>query len=133
MDSGRSTRLLFALLLAVFSGFVATAILLVAQTTIGRHFWAWGEGRVRASQQAGDEIIKGLAAYHADKGKYPNEIDELVPKYLIAIPRPRAGDKKWRYRTTGDDAGFELSFAFDDGEYPICCYYSEDAKWHVDE
>lgn len=132
MDSGRSTRLLFALLLAVFSGFVAAAILLVTQTTIGRHFWAWSEGRVRASQLAGDQIIKGLAAYHADHGSYPSEIDGLVPKYLIAIPRPRAGDKKWRYRRTDDGAAFRLSFAFDDGEYPICWYDSAVAKWYED-
>lgn len=133
MSSARSTRLLFVLLLAVFSGFGAVSFLLVTQTAIGRYFWAWSEGRVRVSQQAGDEIIKGLAAYRADTGIYPDEIDELVPKYLMGIRRPRAGDKKWRYRRSDDGTEFRLSFAFDDGEYPICRYDSATAEWYVDQ
>ncbi len=119
--------------LLVCIAMVATAILLLTQTGIERYFGAWSDRRVEVSQQAGDEIITGLAAYFSDTGNYPESIEEILPKHLVTIHKPRAGDGKWRYRVSEDGKWFRLSFAFDDGGYPISWYDSKEAKWYVDE
>ena len=47
--------------------------------------------------RVGDEIIAALEKYHTDQGHYPEELSELVPKYLPAITPPKFGEKKWTY------------------------------------
>jgi hypothetical protein len=39
-------------------------------------------------QAIGDTIVEAMEAYRADSGSYPTELEELVPRYLPAIPVP---------------------------------------------
>lgn len=36
----------------------------------------------------GEAIVEAMEAYRADRGRYPAELDELVPRYLPSIPTP---------------------------------------------
>jgi hypothetical protein len=42
-----------------------------------------------------------LAAYQQDHGRYPEKLDELVPKYLVNIPNDFFSDKPLIYRPEG--------------------------------
>lgn len=48
----------------------------------------------------------GLAAYHAEKGEYPDALDKLSPKYLHAVPLDPFTDKPMQYKRT--DKGYLL-------------------------
>ena len=51
----------------------------------------------RADLAIGDQIISALEKYNTDQGHYPEELSELLPKYLPAITPPKFGEKKWTY------------------------------------
>jgi hypothetical protein len=53
-----------------------------------------------------DKLAFTLAAYRADKGSYPAELKDLVPRYAAAIPKDACGDCELHYRREGD--GFLL-------------------------
>jgi hypothetical protein len=52
----------------------------------------------------GDEVVAGLMAYKQDHGTYPATLEELVPQYLPAVPKPPLGQQKWEYELTPDNA-----------------------------
>ncbi len=52
------------------------------------------------------EVGYALAAYRAEKGKYPAKLDDLVPKYVEKVPEDCFSGQTVRYRTEGD--GFVL-------------------------
>jgi hypothetical protein len=51
----------------------------------------------RADLEIGDQIIAALEKYNTDQGHYPQELSELLPRYLPAITPPKFGEKKWTY------------------------------------
>jgi hypothetical protein len=55
-----------------------------------------------------------LAAYHADNGRYPAKLDELVPKYFERIPDDVFSGKPLIYRLEG--AGYLLYSVGQDGK-----------------
>jgi hypothetical protein len=40
----------------------------------------------QARRKAAQPVIDALAAYRAERGVYPDKLDELVPKYLAKLP-----------------------------------------------
>ena len=43
---------------------------------------------------------RAIEDFHADQGRYPRSLEELVPKYIRRIPRdPVTGDAEWRFTT----------------------------------
>ena len=75
-------------------------------------------------------LIQALDAYRNKNGAYPNDLQKLVPAYLVTLPRPA-----WRYdyfyRTDDDRSQFSLNFeergqARGDG---FCGYRSATAQW----
>lgn len=61
-----------------------------------------------AMQRALSIQALALAAYKADKGKYPQKLDELTPVYLKELPRDFFGGKEFIYKPSGDGANYLL-------------------------
>jgi hypothetical protein len=89
----------------------------------------WTTELQRESIQTGNVIVAALKKYHADHGKYPDVLTDLVPQYLSSIPSPTAGDRTWRYRSSGGK--FFLSFAMPSG-YPSGNYSLALDDWFED-
>jgi len=73
--------------------------------------WVWprklAESYDRASQQHCNGIIAAsLAAYFADHNRYPDKLDDLVPKYLAKVPGDLFSGKALIYQKT--DAGYHF-------------------------
>lgn len=49
-----------------------------------------------------------LAAYKADKGRYPQKLDELVPAYLKSLPKDLFSGKEFVYKPSADGADYVL-------------------------
>ena len=37
----------------------------------------------------GERVVKACEAFHADNGRYPKTLNELVPRYLPAVPHAK--------------------------------------------
>lgn len=73
----------------------------------------------------GAMIVAALNAFYANCGCYPNQLADLVPKYLPGIPKATWGEGRWTYTTSpgegphhqGDPGlTFELSVRKDFGD-----------------
>jgi hypothetical protein len=71
------------------------------------------------SQLALTQTVAALAAWHADRGpdapSYPERLDDLVPRYLAAVPVDPFSDKALIYERRGD--GYLLASVGDNGVY----------------
>jgi hypothetical protein len=80
----------------------------------------------------GNTIVDALEKYRADKGKYPEQLELLVPDYLSKIPKHRVSTKKWEYRGGGEN--FVLLFSPNaKSTYPNCSYVSQHGEWFTDQ
>ncbi len=61
-----------------------------------------------------DKLGFSLAAFHADNGRYPAKLNELVPKYADKIPDDYFTDKPLIYKPSGD--GYLLYSVGKDGK-----------------
>ena len=79
-----------------------------------------GSAQVAASMQrhARDvtalQVLEALEAYKKDNATYPDSLDQLVPKYLAAVPRPEIGlirdeDDRFTYSNYGDSYALEFA------------------------
>jgi hypothetical protein len=80
-----------------------------AGTRIGVILIASALGSFRKVQDAQDRIEQvrrnlrvafALAAYRADRGRYPAQLADLAPKYLAAVPDDHFAGKSLTYRPT---------------------------------
>jgi hypothetical protein len=56
--------------------------------------------RAETLQQNLQRMRKAIADFRAAEGRYPRELQELVPKYLPTVPiDPVTNDKSWRVTT----------------------------------
>jgi hypothetical protein len=71
------------------------------------------------TQRALTTTAAALAAWQADRGPdappYPERLDDLVPKYLAAVPVDPFTDKPFIYERRGD--GYLLASVGDNGAY----------------
>ncbi len=49
------------------------------------------------------DVAFALAAYRAETGRYPGQLETLVPMFLTEIPQDLYSDARLQYRTTGQD------------------------------
>lgn len=73
-----------------------------------------------------DPIIKALEQYRADKGAYPEAIEELSPEYLSEIPT-EVNDQPISYTKAGKS--FSVTFHYT-GPGMNTCTYTPENKWH---
>lgn len=87
---------------------VIPALIMPAMGSIGR--------MMQLSETVGDECVVacGLERFRLAEGRYPDRLEELVPKYLDAVPEDPHADAAMRYRKGGD--GFVLWTVGPDGE-----------------
>jgi hypothetical protein len=96
----------------------------------------WSPIRTRTSISIGNQLVTKLIEYRQLKGRYPNALSELCPRFFDVIPVPIAGSKKWIYRLTDD--GFILQFGVqggpkEDNLYPYALYDLSNGSWRFDE
>jgi uncharacterized membrane protein (GlpM family) len=88
------------------------------------------DGQLRASETAdfGDSIAVALASFHRDKGYYPDQLRELVPRYLNTIPSPRTRGTRGAqfYYTSREPDDYELGFRRQGLEY---CWREASGDW----
>lgn len=88
---------------------------------------------VEFAKARGQRVINALETYFADNGRYPANLDDLVPNHLKAMPHPLAGEPHWAYRASNEpnDQQFWLAFGIDD-MYPSESFNSADKQWYGD-
>ena len=81
------------------------------------------QGRERAR-----DLLIALEQYKASEGLYPADLETLVPRYLVEIPRPA-----WRYRYGYQRcmSGERYVLTFKEAKIPdgSCAYSSYSAQW----
>ncbi len=93
----------------------------------------WNERRQEAKAlKAGDTIIAALGRFHAEHGVYPQDLSELVPRYLESIPVTAWGHGDWHYRSAEDGAGFSLMVSDSPRVLRSYHYYSSEGRWWMD-
>jgi hypothetical protein len=109
------------------------ALLASSSTTIGACTSGAPPGSIDETKRRGNIVIQALVEYHADHSNFPNQIDELVPKYLDEIPRPDWGLRAWTYEPTG--TGFILGVNENehtgDGESLWLRYFGKNSGWQM--
>lgn len=92
-----------------------------------------GQDRIKESSRQGDIVVAALEKYHADNGRYPKNLDELVPKYLQEMPLPTWGLREWFYQLS--DSGYILrvneSQATGDGWHKYLRYFGPESGWQI--
>lgn len=88
---------------------------------------------VPADMATGNEIAGALGKYKGEHGHYPEQLSDLVPKYISEIKPPRYGEKKWIYVKYRDKGTFALFMwgakAYQDGYM----YDPDKNEWEVVE
>ncbi len=125
---------------------IAVGAALVGIPLIGGQAWARLDYYVTREIRA-RQITDALAAHLEAEGLYPDELSELVPHYLKALPEPAIGfgflyDGKFRYRSFGTsfllefpaprwvECAYTPPYEDEDEEEPDDVEYSEeDEKW----
>jgi hypothetical protein len=98
--------------------------------------WQWmttqpfTKERVEESKAIAGGIIQALERRRAAEGAYPDDLSDLVPRYLERIPLPTAGCREWEYRL--EEKGFVLRF-YRPGGYPKAWYRSSRGAWAIDD
>ena len=67
----------------------------------------WNKLKIEKTKEMAIPIIKALRKYKQDKGKLPEDLNELAPKYIPNIQKPPLGDEFWTY------------FPYSNGEYVL--------------
>jgi len=97
------------------------------------------EERARAEAETmiiGSDIINALETYHSEHGRYPNTLDDLIPKYVTQIKQPLWGETGWLYKRHKKDFVLKVGYEFGDGTdylYPVRFYDSSHGSWIVDK
>lgn len=94
---------------------------------------AFDQPTAAEGQQKADELIKALEEYKNDNGRYPSDLDILVPAYIGAIPQP-SWNTQYSYEIQSNGAEFIISFDVGisiDGDY--CEYSSRSQSWYCSD
>ena len=80
-------------------------------------------------------IVRSIEAYNSEEGRFPEKLEELVPKYLPRIPKVYWGETGWIYEAKDED--FTLTVGYK-SEYlgslnPYFEYSSKNKAWDFTE
>lgn len=89
--------------------------------------------KLEETRQAGNQIVRALEAYHAEQGRYPPSLENLPPKFLKEIPRPRWGLRQWIYEPSGTSFTLQVNETHRTGEGDSLYYryFPKDQKWEI--
>ena len=85
---------------------VMTMIAMLLTLAVPRYFSALDNGRLRVQQQNVATLRDSIDKFHADQGRYPEDLEEIVTKkYLRQIPiDPVSGTTNWVLVAPTDDS-----------------------------
>jgi len=63
-----------------------------------------------------DDLRAVLAIYYLDNNKYPESLDNLVPKYMVNMPIDPFTNNPYLYTVNSDKSAYIISIKFDDGK-----------------
>jgi hypothetical protein len=98
-------------------------------------------GDIEESKRVGAVLVEALYRHRAERGTYPDSLEQLVPDYVESVAPPTWGLRRWRYRrytsadvsaTTAPDSAreyFQLSVAAAASGYPVLYYDLEARRW----
>ncbi len=88
------------------------------------------------TMKIGGDIINALETYHSEHGRYPNTLDDLIPKYITQIKPPPWGETGWLYKRHKKDFVLEVGYEIGAGTdylYPVRFYSSSHGSWILSE
>lgn len=99
--------------------------------------------RAHGFYEASPPVIRALSAYYADRGHYPERLDELVPRYLPRLPSRRDAGMYTLFDLRGDretpafkdeprpSNSYELRFEYAGPGFNYCTYApTMPTRWH---
>ncbi len=66
--------------------------------------WGWSVSAFKLTNSRASRVTEALGRYFEDHQRYPDQLDELTPRYLLLLPPPvvvRQGD--WCYQSSGEN------------------------------
>lgn len=92
-----------------------------------------GSNGLAETKNHGDQIISALQAFHAKNNRYPSDLKELVPTYLVDVPLPTWGLRTWKYYgdTTDFSLGVDESTSTGDGDSHWFRYMGPKHGWQL--
>lgn len=79
----------------------------------------------------GEQIVQALEAYHAANGRYPGQLQDLVPSYIVEVPATMA-EKEYEFRLSQSDIfclSFPVTMNAHVGSGTICTYIKRLEVW----
>ena len=76
---------------------------------------------ITIGEKLGDSIIQKIEAFYSEHGKYPDSLEDLIPKYLDEVPVTINGDP-FRYQLNQVNI-YILSFKVVRHDLPTSCGY----------
>jgi hypothetical protein len=124
----RKRRRIAAVLLIAFCCVCMGLYPLVAALngTLNSKWYPW---KVRASKTRGNALIAAIDAYKRDHNRYPDTLDDLVPRYVSKIEQPTAGGERWDYYSEYSGSTFTLAFEDDRASVPRWYYRPDLHRW----
>jgi len=101
-----------------------SAVLLFGYHSFYFHMLEAKREQTGAPFEKGNIIIAALTKYKSEEGKYPENLQELVPKYLNPVPDPDWGTNEWFYVYEKKYAAFYLEVQYSKSTYASHHYYS---------
>ena len=91
---------------------------------------AWLNLERHMAEQRAQQIVAAVEQFRADRNKYPNKLEELVPAYLAEIPRSHIGFSGQRFQYLNSESDHKLIYL---GVPPNLrtIYTFEGAHWSV--
>lgn len=86
----------------------------------------------QTTEQTGQSIVVALTNYKSAKGRYPEQLADLVPAYLSDIPTTSMGliaHPEFFYNT--DETGGEFELVFPCPTWMRCEYSSDKGMWYI--
>ena len=78
-----------------------------------------------AGKRAATPVLRTLESYRGARGKYPEDLEDLVPDYLSRMPRLSNG-VPFEYERLGSSYGLTFNYT---NPLPIHCTFRPGSKW----
>ena len=82
--------------------------------------------QMQQTKTSGLTIVTALEKFKEDHGRYPDELADLAPRYLPAIPQPTWGVRRWIYKIRNDEFDLRVNESEQTGDG-----ISQWLKWSV--
>ncbi|MBP8951939.1 MAG: hypothetical protein KBI47_06080 [Armatimonadetes bacterium] len=107
---------------------IVAIILIVDAIIVGAVLWrtraltdAWENSQTELHRlmDGGVPVVEALEKYQAERGRYPDRLEELKPDFLSELPgKPEAATQDWAYAPEAGGKGFELTLKLPGDFYP---------------